>query len=87
MLSRRHYREPFAIVKASNKAWPRPPKKPCGQLIAVPPAEQAVECLAGEGAPMEALPVHRRVIAGDPVTVRSALEDLARDYGAVRSSL
>ena len=31
---------------------------------------------------METLPVHRRVIAGDPSTVRAALEALAQDYGA-----
>ena len=53
-----------------------------GQLIAVPPVEQALEFLAHEGAPLETLPAHRRVIAGDPVTVRAALEDLARDYHA-----
>ena len=31
---------------------------------------------------MEAQPVHRRVIAGDPCAVRGALEALAQDYGA-----
>jgi len=53
-----------------------------GQLIAVPPVEEALEFLAHESAPLETLPAHRRVIAGDPVTVRAALEDLARDYQA-----
>ena len=53
-----------------------------GKLIAVPPVEQALEFLAHESAPLEALPAHRRVIPGDPVTVRAALEDLARDYHA-----
>jgi luciferase family oxidoreductase group 1 len=53
-----------------------------GQLIAVPPVEEALEFLAKEGAPLEMLPAHRRMIAGDPVTVRAALEDLARDYHA-----
>ncbi len=42
----------------------------------------SLEFLAHEGAPLETLPAHRRVIAGDPVTVRAALEDLARDYHA-----
>jgi luciferase family oxidoreductase group 1 len=53
-----------------------------GQLIPVPPVEQALEFLAHEGAPMETLPVHRRVIAGVPSAVRAALEALAQDYGA-----
>ena len=37
-----------------------------GQLIAVPPVEQALEFLAHEGAPMRRFRSHRRVIAGDP---------------------
>jgi len=53
-----------------------------GRLIAVPPVEEALEFLKHEAAPMETLPVHRRVIAGDPDAVRGALETLARDYGA-----
>ena len=53
-----------------------------GRLIQVPPVEEALDFLAHEGAPMETLPVQRRVIAGDPVTVRAALETLAQDYGA-----
>ena len=53
-----------------------------GQLIPVPPVEEALEFLAHEGAPMETLPVHRRVIAGAPSAVRAALETLAEDYGA-----
>ncbi len=53
-----------------------------GRLIAVPPVEEALDFLAHEGAPMETLPAHRRVIAGDPATVRAALETLAQDYGA-----
>ena len=53
-----------------------------GRLIAVPPIEEALEFLKHEGAPMETLPVHRRVIAGDPSAVRGALETLAQDYGA-----
>jgi alkanesulfonate monooxygenase SsuD/methylene tetrahydromethanopterin reductase-like flavin-dependent oxidoreductase (luciferase family) len=51
-------------------------------LIAVPPVEQALEFLSHEGAPLETLPAHRRVIAGNPAAVRAALGDLARDYHA-----
>jgi len=53
-----------------------------GRLIAVPPVEEALQFLAHEGAPLEELPAHRRMIAGDPATVRAALEELARDYNA-----
>ena len=53
-----------------------------GQLIPVPPVEQALEFLRREGAPIETLPVHRRIIAGGPRRVREALEALALDYGA-----
>jgi luciferase family oxidoreductase group 1 len=53
-----------------------------GRLIPVPPVEEALAFLAHEGAHMETLPVNRRVIAGDPSTVRAALETLAQDYGA-----
>jgi luciferase family oxidoreductase group 1 len=53
-----------------------------GQLIAVPPVEQALEFLSHEGVPMQTLPVHRRIIAGSPTTVRAALQSLATDYGA-----
>jgi luciferase family oxidoreductase group 1 len=53
-----------------------------GQLIPVPPVEQALEFLRHEGVPMQTLPVHRRIIAGAPSTVRKALESLAGDYGA-----
>ena len=53
-----------------------------GRLIAVPPVAEALQFLAHEGAPLEELPAHRRMIAGDPATVRAALEELARDYNA-----
>jgi luciferase family oxidoreductase group 1 len=53
-----------------------------GQLIPVPPVEQALEFLSHEGVPIETLPVHRRIIAGSPYAVRKALESLAEDYGA-----
>ena len=53
-----------------------------GQLIPVPPVEQALEFLSHEGFPMQTLPVHRRIVAGAPSTVRDSLEALAADYGA-----
>jgi luciferase family oxidoreductase group 1 len=53
-----------------------------GQLIPVPPVEQALEFLRHEGVPLETLPAHRRIIAGSPNVVRKALESLAEDYGA-----
>lgn len=53
-----------------------------GRLIAVPPVEEALEFLSHEGTPLETLPAHRRVIAGDPAAVRAALETLAEDYHA-----
>jgi len=53
-----------------------------GQLIPVPPVEEALEFLAREGALTEALPANRRVITGDPSAVRAALEALAQEYGA-----
>jgi luciferase family oxidoreductase group 1 len=53
-----------------------------GQTIAVPTIEKAMEFLAKEGAPMDQLPAGRRVIAGSPATVRSAIEAAAAGYGA-----
>jgi luciferase family oxidoreductase group 1 len=53
-----------------------------GQLIPVPPVEKAEEFLAHEGASPQTLPVHRRIIAGDPGQVRAALESVAAEYGA-----
>ncbi len=53
-----------------------------GVLIPVPPVEKAEEFLAREGAAPQSLPMRRRVIAGDPQQVRSALESVAAEYGA-----
>jgi luciferase family oxidoreductase group 1 len=53
-----------------------------GQLIPVPPVEQAEAFLKQEGVPPETLPAGRRIIAGSPATVRRALEAVATDYGA-----
>ena len=53
-----------------------------GQLIAVPQVERALCFLEQEGIPMEKLPAGRRIITGDPATVRAALEALAAEYAA-----
>jgi luciferase family oxidoreductase group 1 len=53
-----------------------------GQLIEVPTVERAQAFLAAEGVPAEMLPVGRRVIAGSPERVKTAIEAVARDYGA-----
>jgi luciferase family oxidoreductase group 1 len=53
-----------------------------GQLIPVPPVEEALRFLAAESGPMTALPAHRRIIAGSRATVRAGIEAVAREYGA-----
>jgi len=53
-----------------------------GQLIAVPPAERAIEFLKSEGLPMHMLPAGRRIITGSPEKVRASLHALAGSYGA-----
>jgi luciferase family oxidoreductase group 1 len=53
-----------------------------GQLIAVPPVEKALCFLEKEGVPMERLPAQRRILTGDPPTVRAGLESLAAEYAA-----
>ena len=53
-----------------------------GQLIPVPPIEKAEEFLAREGVEPQTLPLRRRVIAGDPAQVHTALEAVAADYAA-----
>jgi luciferase family oxidoreductase group 1 len=53
----------------------------CGQLIAVPPPEEAVEFLAADdrsGQPRS----QRRAIVGAPATVRAELEDVVAKYKA-----
>jgi luciferase family oxidoreductase group 1 len=52
-----------------------------GRLIAVPPVETALEFLRQNGLPPDTLPVGRRFVTGSPQTVRSRLEDVAREYG------
>ena len=49
-----------------------------GRLIPVPPVDQALRFLAAEGEPAQS----RRITAGTPEQVRSALETLAQQYGA-----
>jgi luciferase family oxidoreductase group 1 len=53
-----------------------------GQLIPVPPVEKALEFLAQEGADPATLPEGRRMISGDPKSVRGALGEVAAEYGA-----
>jgi luciferase family oxidoreductase group 1 len=48
--------------------------------IPVPPVETALRYLAEEEPPAD--PPRRRTVLGSPATVRSTLEDLAREYGA-----
>jgi luciferase family oxidoreductase group 1 len=53
-----------------------------GQLIQVPPVEKALAFLKHEGVPVAAVPAGRRIITGDPDTVRAALETVAAEYAA-----
>jgi luciferase family oxidoreductase group 1 len=52
-----------------------------GQLIPVPPPEKALRFLEAEGRAGSA-PARRRVVLGEPETVRVQLQEVARDYGA-----
>ncbi len=52
-----------------------------GQLVAVPPVDKAERWLVGQGL-QNGMPAGRRAVIGSPVTVRSGLEQVARDYGA-----
>jgi luciferase family oxidoreductase group 1 len=52
-----------------------------GQLIPVPPVEEALRFLADDGAPDGTAP-GRRAIVGGPAAVRSGLEQVAEEYGA-----
>jgi luciferase family oxidoreductase group 1 len=49
-----------------------------GRPIPIPPVEKALRFLDAEG---EA-PRRRRIVAGDPATVRTGLEEVAEEYGA-----
>ena len=51
-----------------------------GRPIPVPPVEKALRYLDGKDAPVSG--ARRRAILGSPTTVRDAIEDVAREYGA-----
>ena len=53
-----------------------------GQLIAVPPPENAVEFLAADDRSAEQPRSERRAIVGAPATVRTELEEVVAKYGA-----
>jgi len=53
-----------------------------GRLVPVPTPERAAAFLAAEMGSADAKPRGRRLIVGAPATVRAAIEDVARDYGA-----
>ena len=53
-----------------------------GRPIPVPPVEKAEEFLAQEGMPMDKLPAGRRIITGDPASVRRDIEAVAAEYNA-----
>jgi luciferase family oxidoreductase group 1 len=53
-----------------------------GQLIPVPPPEEAIEFLKREGKPVTGALPGRRGIIGSRETARAGLEKLASDYGA-----
>jgi len=53
-----------------------------GQLIAVPPPEEALRFLAGEERPGASSPSGRRAVVGSPETVRTELADVVASYGA-----
>ena len=52
-----------------------------GRLIAIPPVETALEFLRENGLPPDTLPPGRRFVTGSPESVRSQLDDVAREYG------
>jgi len=53
-----------------------------GELIAVPPPEEAIEFLAAEHTTGERSRSERRAVVGSPSKVRSELEDVVAKYGA-----
>jgi luciferase family oxidoreductase group 1 len=53
-----------------------------GELIAVPPPEQALEFLDGDRAPAGRPRSARRAILGAPATVKAELEEVVASYGA-----
>ncbi len=52
-----------------------------GQLIAVPTVERAKQFVEEQG-DVDSLPMHRRLILGEPDQVREGIEALALEYGA-----
>jgi luciferase family oxidoreductase group 1 len=53
-----------------------------GQTVPIPTVEKAMAFLAAEGMPPDLLPIGRRIITGSPATVRTAIENVAKSYGA-----
>ena len=53
-----------------------------GQPIQVPTVEKAEAFLQSEGVPLSMLPAGRRIITGTPDRVRTAIENVAAEYGA-----
>jgi alkanesulfonate monooxygenase SsuD/methylene tetrahydromethanopterin reductase-like flavin-dependent oxidoreductase (luciferase family) len=53
-----------------------------GELIAVPPPEQALEFLNGDRAPAGRPRSAQRAILGAPATVKAELEEVVASYGA-----
>lgn len=53
-----------------------------GRLIRVPPVDRALAYLDTEGVPINQVPEGRRIITGDPATVKEAIQDVAVEYGA-----
>src|SRR5271166_3985252 len=53
-----------------------------GELIAVPPPEEAIEFLAADDHTGERPRSERRAVIGSPTTVRAELEDVVAKYGA-----
>jgi len=53
-----------------------------GQLIPVPPVEEALEFLKCPRSGLDRIATGRRIITGSPPTVRAGLEAVAREYGA-----
>jgi len=53
-----------------------------GQLIAIPPIDKALEFLADQPPSDDPFRTRRRAIVGSPSTVRSGIEEVAKEYGA-----
>jgi luciferase family oxidoreductase group 1 len=56
-----------------------------GRSIPIPPVDEALAYLADEGAPASPLagvPPGRRIVTGNPTSVRRSLEEIASEYGA-----